>query len=238
MSVYQVTREGQNLGSFEAAQIQEGLQNGQFLPSDWGWREGMSGWKGLGEIFGNPPAPQRRALASSLSALVRRSPASKPAESINPCAAPASHMAVSRTSGELPSDVMLELKNTRPWVQFIAVVMWVLGGGFLILLLYNVLFVRSPAGQNVFSSGSLVSMISYLVGLVLGFVVVAYAIIFPALKLTRYALNIARFTQSESLTDLAAALSEQRRFWRFQGIVLIAILGFGLLLLIWSLAVR
>ncbi|WP_395734256.1 hypothetical protein, partial [Prosthecobacter sp.] len=93
-------------------------------------------------------------------------------------------------------------------------------------------------GQNVFSSGSLVSMISYLVGLVLGFVVVAYAIIFPALKLTRYALNIARFTQSEAFTDLAAALSEQRRFWRFQGIVLIAILGFGLLLLIWSLAVR
>uniref|UniRef100_UPI003782FD44 GYF domain-containing protein n=1 Tax=Prosthecobacter sp. TaxID=1965333 RepID=UPI003782FD44 len=115
MSVYQVTREGQNLGSFEAAQIQEGLQNGQFLPSDWGWREGMSGWKGLGEIFDGFSAPQNKPALSSLSALVRRSPASKPAENINPYAAPASHMAVSRTSGEIPSDVMLELKNTRPW---------------------------------------------------------------------------------------------------------------------------
>lgn len=238
MSVYQVTREGQNLGSFEASQIQAGLQTGQFLPSDWGWREGMSGWQGLTEIFGSSPAPQPRALASSFSSLVRKSPASKPSESLNPYAAPASDRVISRSSGELPSDVMLELQNTRPWVLFIAVVMWIIGGGFLILLLFNVFFTGSPAAKNVFSSGSLVSMISYMVGFGLGLAVVAYVIIYPTLKLTRYALNIARFTKSESFADLAAALSEQRRFWRFQGIVLLANLGFGLLILIWSLAVR
>lgn len=240
MSVYQVTREGQNLGSFEASQIQEGLQTGQFLPSDWGWREGMSGWKGLTEIFGESPAQQPRALASSFSSLVRKSPASKPAEreSINPYAAPASNRVISRSSGELPSDVMLELQNTRPWVLFIAVVMWIIGGGFLILFLINIFLTGSPASSSVFKSGSLVSMISYMVGFGLGLAVVAYVIIYPTLKLTRYALNIARFTKSESFADLAEALSEQRQFWRFQGILLIANLGFGLLILIWSLAVR
>jgi len=238
MSVYQVTREGQNLGSFEASQIQEGLQTGQFLPSDWGWREGMSGWKGLTEIFGDSPAPQTKAIASSLSALVRKSPGSKPAESINPYAAPASNRVISRSSGELPSDVMLEMQNTRPWVLFIAVVMWIIGGGFLILFLINIFLTGSPATNSVFKSGSLVSMISYMVGFGLGLAVVAYVIIYPTLKLTRYALNIARFTKSESFADLAAALSEQRHFWRFQGIVLLANLGFGILILIWSLAVR
>ncbi|MCX6850594.1 MAG: hypothetical protein NTY98_16865 [Verrucomicrobia bacterium] len=238
MSVYQVTREGQNLGSFEASQIQEGLQTGQFLESDWGWREGMSGWKGLTEIFGDSPAQQPRALASSFSSLVRKSPVSKPAESINPYAAPASNRVISRSSGELPSDVMLEMQNTRPWVLFIAVVMWVIGGGFLILFLINIFLTGSPATISVFKSGSLVSMISYMVGFGLGLAVVAYVIIYPTLKLTRYALKIARFTKSESFADLAEALSEQRQFWRFQGVILLANLGFGLLILIWSLAVR
>lgn len=87
MSAYLVTREGQELGSFEASQIQEGLQTGQFLPTDWGWREGMSGWQGLTEIFGAAPAPKTQALASSLSSLVRKPTGPKPPESINPYAA-------------------------------------------------------------------------------------------------------------------------------------------------------
>ena len=232
MSVYQVTREGQNLGSFEASQIQEGLQTGQFLPSDWGWREGMSGWKGLTEIFGDSPAPQTKAIASSLSALVRKSPGLKPAESLNPYAAPASNRVISRSSGELPFDVMLELQNTRPWVLFIAVVMWIIGGGFVSLMLFGLLFGNSSLGNSIVIGG-LAKIFSYLIAIGL-----AYIIIYPTLKLTRYALNIARLTKSESFTDLAAALSEQRRFWRFQGIVLLANLGFGLLILIWSLAVR
>lgn len=240
MSVYQVTREGQNLGSFEASQIQEGLQTGQFLPSDWGWREGMSGWKGLTEIFGSSSSPQPRAQASSLSALVRKSPASKPAEreSINPYAAPAADRGSSRSSGELPSDVMLELQNTRPWVLFIAVVMWIIGGGFLILFLFNVFLTGSPASSSAFKSGSLAGMIGYMIGFGVGLAVVVYVIIYPTLKLTRYALHIARFTKSESFADLAAALSEQRQFWRFQGIVLLATLSIGLLIFIWSLAAR
>lgn len=238
MSVYQVTREGQQLGSFEASQIQEGLETGSFLPTDWGWCEGMSDWQGLAEIFGAASPPKTKALSSSLSALVRKPVGPKQPDSINPYASPASSRVIARSSGELSSDVITELQKTRPWVLFIAILLWILGGGFLILLLYNVIFVRNPAGSTVFSSGSMVSMISYLVGLGLGYAVVAYVILYPALKLTRYALNIARFTQSESFTDLAAALSEQRRFWRFQGIVLVTILGFVVLLALWAFAVR
>jgi hypothetical protein len=232
MSAYLVTREGQNLGSFEASQIQEGLQTGRFLPTDWGWREGMSGWQGLTEIFGAAPASKTKALSSSLSSLVRKSPASKPPESLNPYAAPASDRVISRSSGELPFDVMLELQNTRPWVLFIAVVMWIIGGGFVLLMLFGLLFGNSALG-NSFDSGGLAKVFSYLIAIGLG-----YIIIYPTLKLTRYALSIGRLAKSESFTDLTAALSEQRRFWRFQGIVLIANLGFGLLLFIWMLAVH
>lgn len=238
MSAYLVTREGQELGSFEASQIQDGLKTGRFLPTDWAWREGMPGWQGLTEIFGAVSAPKTQAHSSSLSALVRKSTGPKPPDSINPYAPPASNVVMTRTSGELPFAVIEELRNTRPWVMFIAVLMWIIGGGFLILLMYNIFFVGNPAGRNVFNSGSLVSMVSYLVGLGLGFALVAYLIIHPALKLTRYALNIARLSKTESFSDLVAALSEQRRFWRFQGILCIAYVGFALLLFIWTLAVR
>jgi uncharacterized RDD family membrane protein YckC len=60
MKSYQIAREGQALGEFVEAQIQEGLQTGYFLPTDWCWSEGMAEWQGLGGLFQQPrslPAP-------------------------------------------------------------------------------------------------------------------------------------------------------------------------------------
>lgn len=242
MSAYQVTREGQILGSFQASQIQEGLQTGRFLPSDWGWCEGMAEWKGLTEIFGDAPQSSPRSiesLSSSMRSLIRKPVAAKTAESHNPYAPPASGGA-SRTSsgGGLPQDVIDELRKTRPWVLFIAIMLWICGGIFLLAVLFNMAFMDSGAASNAMTSGSAASMIGYLIGAGLGFFVLAYLILYPTLKLTRYASGIARFASSESFTDLAEALSEQRRFWRFHGIVLVATLAFWILLGLWVVLMR
>lgn len=232
MSAYLVTREGQELGSFEAVQIQEGLQNGNFLPSDWGWREGMDGWKGLAEIFGTATASRSRTSSPP----PENAPVKKPVQlkpEINPYASPASNIVIERSSGDVSQDVVNELKGTRPWVLFISVVMWIIGGGFALILLFSVFFGRPGLG-NSFSSGSLLSNVFGL----LFTLVFCYIIIFPALRLSRYASNISRLAQSGSSADLAAALSEQRRFWRFHGIVMLAYLGFMLLVAVWSVLAR
>jgi hypothetical protein len=41
MSDYTVSRDEQQLGSFDLSQIEEGLKTGYFKPDDWGWRQGM-----------------------------------------------------------------------------------------------------------------------------------------------------------------------------------------------------
>jgi len=227
MSVYQVTREGQELGSFNASQIEEGLKSGQFLPSDWGWREGMSGWQGLTEIFGSSPAPQNKAPLSSLSALVRRSPASKPTDSLNPYAAPSSNVIVAAgdTKGTVPFAVIEELTNTRPWVRTIAVLLWIsfslLTLGCLVLLGGGLIGLMSKSGiRNMGGPEMIILFVIYAI-----FGALTY---YPARKLSRYAANIASLEKSQSFTDLTAALSEQRRVWKFTATMLIIYVAISL----------
>jgi uncharacterized membrane protein len=47
--------------------------------------------------------------------------------------------------------------------------------------------------------------------------------IYPALKLWKYASNIGALLISSSMSDLEAALSQQRSFWKFLGIMIISI---------------
>lgn len=224
MSAYQVTREGQNLGSFEAEQIQEGLQNGQFLPSDWGWQAGMSGWKGLAEIFGSSPATQTKAPLSSLSALVRRSPASKPTDSLNPYAAPSSTVlaAAGDTKGTVPFAVIEELTNTRPWVRTIAVLLWIsfslLTLGCLVMGGAGLIGLMSKPGIGPVGGPELI-ILFVMYGI---FGALTY---YPARKLSKYAANIASLEKSQSFTDLTSALTEQRRVWKFTATILIIYLA-------------
>lgn len=220
MSAYQVTREGQNLGSFEASQIQEGLQTGQFLPSDWGWREGMSGWQGLTEIFGNSPAPKTKGFSSSFSALVRKSPGSKPTDSLNPYAAPSSNVVVAAggTSGTVPFAVIEELTNTRPWVRTIAILLWIsfslMTLGCLVMAGLGLFGLMSTSGRGSLGLPEMI-ILFVLYGI---FGALSY---YPARKLSNYAANIASLAKSQSFTDLTEALTEQRRVWKFTATLMI-----------------
>src|ERR1700733_7532372 len=60
-----INRAGQNLGTFTLEEVQRGLNQGQYVPTDLGWQEGMESWKPLAEFAGlqmptqqpEPPAP-------------------------------------------------------------------------------------------------------------------------------------------------------------------------------------
>ncbi|MBV9491695.1 MAG: YIP1 family protein [Verrucomicrobia bacterium] len=55
-----INRAGQNLGTFTLEEVQRGLDQGQFVPSDLAWQEGMASWKPLADFPGlrlPPPEP-------------------------------------------------------------------------------------------------------------------------------------------------------------------------------------
>jgi hypothetical protein len=45
-----INRAGQNLGTFTLEEVQRGLNQGQYVPTDLGWQEGMESWKPLAEF--------------------------------------------------------------------------------------------------------------------------------------------------------------------------------------------
>jgi len=47
-----INRAGQNLGTFTVEEVQRGLNQGQYVPTDLGWQEGMESWKPLAEFAG------------------------------------------------------------------------------------------------------------------------------------------------------------------------------------------
>ena len=66
-----VARPPAQLGVFSQEEVAAGLQDGRFLPSDQGWREGMSAWTPLSQWpefvgLGIPSAPPESAQAASV----------------------------------------------------------------------------------------------------------------------------------------------------------------------------
>ncbi len=68
-----INRAGQNLGTFTLEEVQRGLDQGQFVPGDLGWQEGMETWKPLAE-FPSLRMPQPRLETSSLAPVDQTSP--------------------------------------------------------------------------------------------------------------------------------------------------------------------
>ena len=51
-----VAKNGSQLGPFSESDIRAKLASGEFAPTDFGWREGMSAWSPLSQMLGDSPA--------------------------------------------------------------------------------------------------------------------------------------------------------------------------------------
>jgi hypothetical protein len=109
--------------------------------------------------------------------------------------------------------------------------MWI---GFAFVMLHCIsLFVFGAVGLNSLLPGQKGLGVSMFIGIAAVYGLFILLIIYPTLKLTKYASNIARLAESKSFTDLAAALAEQRRFWKFHGIIVaIYVIIFSLIILL------
>jgi hypothetical protein len=60
-----INRAGQNVGTFTLEEVQDGLNQGRFVPTDLAWQEGMETWKPLSEFPGvRLPPPVEPAIAA------------------------------------------------------------------------------------------------------------------------------------------------------------------------------
>ncbi|OYW73115.1 MAG: hypothetical protein B7Z37_22830 [Verrucomicrobia bacterium 12-59-8] len=227
MSAYLVTRDGQELGSFEIPQILAGLKTGFLQASDWGWREGMSGWEQLSEIVRTTQAPLTKTISSPLSAPVKRPAEVKLPDGLNPYAAPISNIQAA-TSSIVPPNVIKELTGTKPWVRLLSVLMWLGCSVFLVFIVINLVF-GLRGGSTLIQSGAAGAGLAYMIGSTVGYCIMALLIIYPTMKLSKYASKIGRLADSRTFIDLAAALAEQRRFWKFYGILTLIYLSLAAL---------
>lgn len=157
----------------------------------------------------------------------------------NPYSSPVANLFGSATNSvaeAVSPSTIAQLAGTKPWVRFMSVIFGI-GGLILVLMscLYALLaasgtlnnpeFTSNPAiaGNPMFSKNPAI-LTGILIGTSLYLGVFAFLTIYPALKLWKYANCIGRLMASRSIADLDAALTEQRRYWKFHGIMtLIAI---------------
>ncbi len=117
--------------------------------------------------------------------------------------------------------VLQQLAGTKPWVRFISVMMFI-GAGFLLLggLAMGLMggAIASASKNPMFSGGMGI-------GIAVVYVLLALFYLYPAVKLWKYATCIGNLLNSGTLIDLETALSQQRSFWKFVGVITLVILS-------------
>ncbi|WP_395751089.1 DUF5362 family protein [Prosthecobacter sp.] len=151
----------------------------------------------------------------------------------NPYSAPAANLYGSSPSGlgdAVAASTIAQLAGTKPWLRFMSIIMWLgcAGMGFLSFT-YAMIgtvgaaqFENNPAFKG---NAALPGGAKFLTYTMLGTSVYMGAImllmIYPAMKLWKQANRIGQLEQSRSTVDLDAALTEHRRYWKFNGIMVI-----------------
>jgi len=154
----------------------------------------------------------------------------------NPYSSPAANLYGSASSGAVemvsPSTIT-QLAGTKPWVRFMSVIFWI--GGLLLLgmscmyalgavsgVFSRPEFANNPelANNPMFANGGKV-FTGIMIGTAVYLGVFAFLTIYPAMKLWKYANCIGRLMSTRSISDLDTALTEQRRYWKFHGIMTI-----------------
>lgn len=143
----------------------------------------------------------------------------------NPYASPSANLYGSASGGGAdavaPSTIAI-LSATKPWVRFMSVLMWI-GVAFMLLFAAGMGVISMIGASKFMSSGPFGGMQLTILAGVYG--VLAFVYVFPAIKLWKYANRIGSLGATHSITDLDAALNEQRSFWKFVGVMTIIMIS-------------
>ena len=142
---------------------------------------------------------------------------------INPYTSPSANLFGSsgQTSNEaVPAEAIIQLQQTKPWVRFFSVMMWI--AVFFMLLAGLGMAALSMIGGEAAKAAGMPPTMAIILGGV--YAVFAFLYIYPAMKIWQYASSIQRLVNSRHPSDLVSALSHQRAFWKFVGILMILVI--------------
>lgn len=205
-----IARNGKQEGPYSLEQVQSLVQAGKLKADDLSWWEGCAGWVPVSQIPG-----LLAASVSSSAALAQSSPYTAPSAQI----VPASY-------GGVSAETIQVLRETRPWVLFIAIlgILWtglMVFSGLMMLLAGGMAGFSTPSG----SSGPAAALPSVvMMGMAAMYLLLGLLYLYPVIKLFKFAGAIGALSRSGSQADLENALRQQKGFWKFLGIM--AIVGF------------
>lgn len=139
----------------------------------------------------------------------------------NPYSTPAANLYGAASGGGVDAvspGTIAQLAGTKPWVRFISVMLWI-GVGLMILVSIGMGAVMAMGFASQAKTGPFGG--AEMIALVVLYGVMAFLYIYPAMKLWAFANRIGSLNSTRSVADLDAALNEQRRFWKFFGVLII-----------------
>jgi hypothetical protein len=113
---------------------------------------------------------------------------------------------------------METLRNTIPWMRFMAI-MGFIGVGFIVIAA----FILGATGYE----AGMIAMVAYLIGAVIAF--------FPAMFIYQYAGNLAYYLESRQMHDLEIALGKQKNYYVYVGVIIIIYLALIVIGLVFNL---
>jgi hypothetical protein len=132
--------------------------------------------------------------------------------------------------GSPPPGAVEQLRRTRPWTVFLAVLGFI-GGGVMALAAMGMLIAAAAGEMGDESENALVLALS-------GFYAVATGLyLFVSILLFRYGRSIGYLLQFDRNDELVEALDAQRKVWKAMGVIAIVFMGLMLLALFAGIAV-
>ncbi|MFC4992001.1 DUF5362 family protein [Rubritalea tangerina] len=144
-----------------------------------------------------------------------------------PYSAPTSNPSLVSKEG-ISEQVIEQLRLTRGWVLFIA------GLGYLACCLTSLSGLFMLLGLPGLKENLQLSVPDNLTAMGALYITLGLLYLFPCIKLHKYSKAIKRLIETESSLDLAAALDQQRSFWKFCGILAILMILLYLSVLIFA----
>lgn len=128
------------------------------------------------------------------------------------------------------ADIRKELAGTRPWVMFIAIILFI-GAGFMLLgglgSLASFLFIGPIGGPDLGSDAGFAIGTGIAIGI--AYVLFSLFYLLPAILLLRYANKIEVFLKSNDRSQLVDTLMQQRKFWKFVGILTVVMIALSII---------
>ncbi|MEM7146276.1 MAG: DUF5362 family protein [Verrucomicrobiota bacterium] len=134
--------------------------------------------------------------------------------------------------GEVSARVVEELRRTKPWARLCGILGFVLAGMY---VLFGIVMVGVMGVSGAAAMENEAMAMGYMIGMGMFYWVMAGVVIYPSIKLVRYAGRIKRLEETKRDEALVEALVQQRKFWFYVGIL--AVIGIIFFLLAMLLVV-